>query len=159
MRTSHKVDDIQQVVYSLFNYLSETVSPFTDWDVILNYPDTKIFENFEKPIIYIESPKPVATFGFQGGENINNWSLIIGLWVGREHGGPGELNIMESQMLSYFNNLKKFYEITFPVELGGDTFTDQTLFTQGILFNSYDYRPIDIDNNDFRCLFTINLTA
>ena len=157
MRANYIVKDIQKILWSLFKSLS---SPWTDWEIILDYPDQSVFEEFTKPFIYIEKPMIVNTREQQGGMRSHDWELIIGCWVDRKTGGPGEINIITSRLIALFDDPKTLGTTKFDVTLGATTTEDTTLVLQGIKFlNIMGPREIikDTDLKEFRNEITITV--
>ena len=157
MRANYIVEDIQKILWSLFKSLS---SPWTDWEIILDYPDQSVFEEFTKPFIYVEKPMIVNTFQQQGGTRSHDWEMTIGFWDDRKTGGPGEINIMTSRFIALFDNPQTLATAKFTVVLGATTTANTTLVSQGLKFkNITGPREIikDTDLKEFRNEITVTL--
>jgi len=136
MREAYLINDIQVVFYSLIKYKIDSAAanePFGDWDVDLGWPTEDKYQQFTKPLIMIESPKlPSQIKQFGGGRTAYESCFIyINAWTDIYTGLNEEGNIIASHLIQLFNNAN-VHSIKFPITLGGTTYTNQTLFLQGI---------------------------
>ena len=164
IRTTHLIDDIQKCIYTLLNTLAGSTSPWTSWNIVYGFPEEEVFEQFDKPIIYVMAPVQLSKLFHQGGDSINRyWRMTIGAWLERKHGGTEEINIIGSRLMDLFDDKKvACYDTTFTVTLGTTTYTDTNLTTMGIFVDEVDSmrdRFDFIDEKDFRKEWDIVLVA
>jgi hypothetical protein len=143
MRDAYIIDDIQNVILSYFKSLS---APWTSWELIADYPAAERFEVFTKPIIYFCAPTIESKNRQYGGKIGYNFNMIIGVWTDIVTGGPGELNVINSNFLSVFADSKTMNTGTFPVTFGATTYANQTLVLQGVKITNVD-GPREIQMN------------
>lgn len=147
MRDGYIIEDLQHVVWTFFKSLS---SPWNAWDHVLGYPEQEIFENFTKPIIYYCAPQISYTKMQYGGKKKNDYEMIVGIWLDRDTGGQGELNIICSKFIQMINDPQTLHTTKFTLVLGATTYTNQTLTLQGVkIFDIRGPREI-IKNNDLK---------
>lgn len=161
IRSSYIIEDIQQCIYCML--LSLSGSPWSDWKVILGFPETKIFDQFENPFIYVLEPVPIGRYMHQGGGKATRlWRMSIGAWDHRRIGGPEEINIIISHLLDLFDDSKKVNrDIMFSVKLGDIEYTDVNLITMGILVDRIEGPQIieTEDEKEFRSQCELVLIA
>lgn len=163
IRSTHIVDDIQRCIFCLLESLSETAPPWTDWNVILGYPEATVFSQFIKPFIYVLEPVVIGRYFHQGGGKTTRlWRMSIGAWDHRKIGGPEELNIISSYLIDLFDDPKSVNsDIKFSVTLGNTEYSDVNLLSMGILVDRIEGPQIieTEDEKEFRCQFELVLIA
>jgi len=87
--------------------------------------------------------------------------MIIGAWDDRKTGGPEEINIIGSHLLSFFRQSKTLHTTQFDLTLRGVTTSDTTLSNQKVkvdgITSMRDIATEDI--KEFRKEFEFSLTA
>jgi len=163
IRETHILDDIQQSIYGMLNKLTTTTSPWTSWKVIIGFPEEEIFDQFDKPIIYVMSPIQVSKIQQQGQSGVNRrWRVKIGTWLDRKHGGTEELNIIGSKLMSLFEDPRTAcVTTTFNITLGATTYTNTYLTQLGIGVDGIDgpNQVFVYDEKEFRYEFELFITA
>ncbi len=132
IRRTYLIDDVQKCVFRLLRQLTGAESPWTSWNVIEGYPEDRVFEEFDKPFIYVLKPVVTGAYRQQGGLPNYLMEMVIGMWDDRKTGGPEEINIIGSHLLELFMNPQSLYSKKFNVTLGTTSFTDTTLAAQGL---------------------------
>ena len=133
IRRAKSVEDVQRVIYYLISKLTSATSPWTKWDVVLGYPDTQVFENFDKPFIYVMAPIVIDKVWQMAGKPVFLWQMTLGCWDDRKTGGDEMINIMGSTMLDFFTDPQTCHTQQFDVTIGGTVYTDTTLVNQGVM--------------------------
>ena len=162
IRATHIIDDIQQSIYQLLTKLTAS-SPWSDWTIKIGFPEEEVFDQFAKPIIYIESPIQVGKIQQQGQSAVNRrWRITIGTWLDRKHGGTEELNIIGSKLLSLFEDPRTACVLTtFNITLGTTVYTATNLTALGIFIDGIEGpTPINAtDEKEFRDEFSLYVVA
>lgn len=160
IRDTHRLLDIQNCVHALIDYLCSDTSPWKSWKAVLGFPEEEIFEQFNKPLIYVLSPVQTDKKRHQAGESLMFYEMIIGLWDDRKTGGEEEIIIMDSYMLDFFANPGTVHASSFNVTTDA-TYTGTNLITQGIRIRDIgasQEQPTE-DKKEFRREFTLSLLA
>jgi len=160
VRTDYIIEDCQKCFHTLISTLTGSTSPWTRWTAVLGYPETDMFTDFKKPLIYTMSPMQVDKQWQQGGLCIGFYEYIQGLWDDRKTGGVEEINIMSSNVLSLFQNPQSVGTTTFDITLD-EAYEDTTLMAQGIsVMNIIGPREIATENpKEFRREFSVLFRA
>ena len=155
------IDDIYNMIHSLFVKLVANTVPWTSWAVYRGFPDIEVLKSFAKPVIYIEPPKLVDKMQQHGGVYRGKYNIIIGWWDDRKTGGPKEVGIIASQMLYLFKYLISLHAITFDVTVRGATISNTTLKAQKVSVEGVqNMRGITTEDKDeFRMECEITLWA
>jgi len=149
IRDNYRQEDIQRCVYQMLNEL--TGSPWTDWEIILSYPETDVFEQFTKPFIYVEPPFKFEDYFQQGGRESTDWEMVIGSWDDNKTGSQEEINIISSHLDNLFMDAKRCNNTeTFTITLGSTEYADTDLITMGVRVLSVKNTREIAENKDIK---------
>ena len=158
MRAGYEIDDIQSLIYAVFNKYTTDTAPWTSWTVKRGFPEEAYFDKQSKPFIYIDTPVLVARNYSQGGQGVGNYELIVGCWDHRDHGGIEEVNIMTGHILDKINNTKALHSKEFDITLGATTYSSTTLTAQGVaVLSGVGPRNLSEAPKDFRHELTLTV--
>lgn len=137
IRDAHIVNDIKKVIYELLrDPISNEELPWLRWELIMGFPESEVFANFEKPVIYLMNPMIVESDGlyqYGGGSRARErWKMEIGIWCANKHGGIEEMNLAYSTLFQFFNQSQVCHTWEFTVTLGAETYAGTTLTEQGL---------------------------
>lgn len=158
MIRTNNTSDIQECI---IKFLDSLASPWSDWDIVHAWRDLDLVQAESKALVYVEDPIMSGELIQAGGIARNNWSMIIGFWVTRDKGGPDEISIWSSNMISLFQNPQTIKNTQFTVVIAGTTYANTTLAEQGIgVVGIGSQRDIDTDDiNEFRREFEVFILA
>ena len=159
MRSDHLINDILGCFVALFEQLQSDTGPFTDWQIVREYPDSTVLENMTKPIIYIKSPVLTGRRYHLGGKSGPDFEIVIGIHNDKTTGGAVELAIAESAILNLLNDSKAVHTKTFNVQFGNAVYTGQTLTLQGIRIVDITgpFRKTDEREHEFNSEYRVRL--
>ena len=132
MRANHILYDMTSCFVALFEQLGTDTAPFTDWQIVREYPAATVLDNMTAPIIYIKTPVLAGRRQYQGGRSGLDFEIVFGIHNDKTSGGAEEHAIAESAVLNFLNDSKAVHTKTFNVQFGNSVYPEQTLILQGI---------------------------
>ncbi len=162
IRQNYITHDILKCVHALVNKLCSTTSPWTSWTALKGFPESDVFTDFSKPLIYLEDPVLAGDRVLQQGasKRTKEYSMIVGVWDDRKTGGQEEIQMMTSYLMDYFNDPYSCMNATFDVTLAA-TNSDTTLYAQGVVIEGINGPRIvsTEDTKEFRREFDLRIIA
>jgi len=159
MRPDHIINDIQTCFVALFEQLQSDTVPFTNWQIVREYPETTVLDNMTDLFIYIKAPTLTSRRYHQGGKSGLDFEIIIGIHNDKITGGAEEHVIAESVILNLLNDSKAVHTKVFDVQLGNTVYQNQTLTLQGIrvMDISGPFRIVEKKEDEFKSEFRVRV--
>jgi len=159
MRADHILNDILNCFVTLFEQLQSDTPPFTDWQIVREYPAATVLDNMTALIIYIKAPVLAGRRRHQGGKCGLDFEIVIGIRNDKTTGGAEEHAVAASAMLNLINDSKAVHTKTFNVQFGNTVYPGQTLSLQGIrvLDITGPFRNVNVNEDEFNSEFRIRL--
>jgi len=161
MRADHILYDMTSCFVALFEQLQTDTTPFTDWQIVREYPAVTVLDNMTALIIFIKTPVLAGRRQFQGGKCGLDFEMVIGIHNDKTSGGVEEHSIAEGAVLNFLNDSKAVHTKTFNLQLGNTNYSEQTLTLQGIRIMNITgpFRNVDEKEDEFNSEFRIKLQS
>jgi hypothetical protein len=132
VRNTEIIGDGKKVLIALITAKIATGTPWNRWKVIDGFPNAKIFEHFDKAILFVTDPqlKFEGSVGQYGGDlGRFPFTINVGIWANDDHGGESEVERIYSRFFDFATNIQSANAFHFTVKLADTTYTDTDLYT------------------------------